>query len=46
MLDDVRSQHLPPGVFQTVINSEGENITVRGFIDDSGQVKVSTAFIP
>jgi hypothetical protein len=46
MLDSVRAQHLPPGVFQTVINSGGEDITVRGFIDGTGQIKVSTAYIP
>lgn len=45
MLDGLRG-HVPQhGTFQTVINVSGENVTVRGFVDN-GVIKVSTAFIP
>jgi len=28
------------------INVSGENVTVRGFVDSDGMIKIGTAFIP
>jgi len=38
--------HVPSqGRFETVINVSGENVTVRGFVDSDGMIKIGTAFI-
>jgi hypothetical protein len=34
------------GQSETVINVSGENVTVRGFVDSNGMIKIGTAFIP
>ncbi|MGE2715194.1 hypothetical protein ACQI4L_14135 [Mycolicibacterium litorale] len=45
ILDGLKG-HVPnQGTFETVVNVTGENVTVRGFVDN-GVVKISTAFIP
>ncbi len=42
---DGQKGHVPnQGTFETVVNVTGENVTVRGFVDN-GVVKISTAFI-
>lgn len=45
MLDGLRGRVPDHGTFETVINVTGENVTVRGFVDD-GVIKISTAFVP
>ena len=38
--------HVPQqGTFESVITVSGEQVTVRGFVDD-GVIKIGTAFIP
>jgi hypothetical protein len=32
--------------FERVINVSGEDVTVRGFVDSEGMIKIGTAFIP
>jgi hypothetical protein len=44
---DGRMGYVPSqGRFQTVISVSGENVTIRGFVDSDGMVKIGTAFIP
>ena len=45
MLEQLGSQNLPNGKFVEVITVHGEQITVRGFVDN-GVIKIGTAFIP
>jgi len=45
MLDGLKG-HVPQhGTFETVITVSGEQVTVRGFVDN-GVIKIGTAFIP
>lgn len=45
MLDALKGQVPPNGRFETVITVHGEQVTVRGFVDN-GMIKIGTAFIP
>jgi hypothetical protein len=45
MLDGLKGRVPNQGTFETVIDVSGENVTVRGFVDN-GVIKISTAFIP
>jgi len=45
ILDGLKGRVPNQGTFETVVNVSGENVTVRGFVDD-GVIKVGTAFIP
>jgi hypothetical protein len=45
ILDGLKG-HVPQnGTFETVVSVSGEQVTVRGFVDN-GVIKVGTAFIP
>jgi len=46
ILDGLRGHVPSQGRFETVINVSGENVTVRGFVDSDGMIKIGTAFIP
>ena len=46
ILDGLKGHVPSQGRFETVINVSGENVTVRGFVDSDGMVKIGTAFIP
>lgn len=46
MLDALKGKTPEGGVFEKVVNISGENVTVRGFVDGNGIIKISTAFIP
>lgn len=45
ILDGLKGRVPNQGTFETVVNISGENVTVRGFVDN-GVIKVGTAFIP
>jgi hypothetical protein len=46
ILDGLKG-HVPrQGRFETVINVSSQNVTVRGFVDSDGMIKIGTAFIP
>lgn len=45
MLDALRGQVPHNGVFEEIVTVCGEQVTVRGFVDN-GVIKMSTAFIP
>jgi hypothetical protein len=46
ILDGLKGHVPSQGRFETVINVTGENVTVRGFVDSNGMIKIGTAFIP
>jgi len=46
ILDGLKGHVPSQGRFETVINVSGENVTVRGFVDSDGMIKIGTAFIP
>lgn len=46
ILDGLKGHVTSQGRFETVINVSGENVTVRGFVDSDGMIKIGTAFIP
>jgi hypothetical protein len=46
ILDGLRGHVPSQGRFETVINVSGDNVTVRGFVDSDGMIKIGTAFIP
>lgn len=45
ILDGLRGHVPSQGRFEAVINVSGENVTVRGFVDSDGMIKIGTAFI-
>ncbi len=45
MLDALRGRVPQNGTFEEVITVGGEQVTVRGFVDN-GVIKIGTAFIP
>lgn len=45
ILDGLKGNVPDQGVFETVVDASGENVTVRGFVDN-GVIKIGTAFIP
>jgi hypothetical protein len=46
ILDGLKGHVPSQGRSETVINVSGENVTVRGFVDSDGMIKIGTAFIP
>ena len=46
ILDGLKGHVPTQGRFETVITVSGENVTVRGFVDSGGMIKIGTVFIP
>ena len=45
MLNELNGNVPAQGTFEKVIRVSGEDVTVRGFVDN-GVIKIGTAFIP